>query len=151
MPFIDSTRSLGTWTNYTPTWAQDSGVQPVLGNGLFPEARYIFIGSTLVDVQIRLYGGSTTTWGNNVHPYSFSLPFQAANMTQHLAMCCTYIDVDGGPNGSYHFGGRIEANGTVIRPLFRDSIGLRQGFPVVQAQDDSLCLYFSYCTAPRLF
>jgi hypothetical protein len=62
----------GAWTPYTPSWTS-SGTAPSVGAGTLTGS-YSKTGRT-VTVEIRMYGGSGTSFGTGV--YSFSLPFAA--------------------------------------------------------------------------
>lgn len=59
---------------YTPTWTQDSGVQPSLGDGTLV-GRYARSGAVCF-VTFNFTAGSTTTFGNSASGYRFSLPFR---------------------------------------------------------------------------
>lgn len=68
------------WKTYTPTWTENT-VNPVIGNGSIT-GRYYKIGRT-VHYNIRIVGGTTTTWGSGsaagVPGYRFGLPFTAVS------------------------------------------------------------------------
>lgn len=61
---------IGTWTDYTPTWA-GSGAAPAIGNGSLT-GRYKELDGTTLAVHVRLLWGSTTTAGST--GWTFSLP-----------------------------------------------------------------------------
>lgn len=60
------------WTAYTPTWAQQSGTGPTLGNGVI-SGKYRRVGQ-VGDVWLSLVMGSTTTYGDGANYWTFSLP-----------------------------------------------------------------------------
>lgn len=81
-PFQPNTA--GTWVSYTPSWSENSGTQPSLGNGTltglyFQLAKYVV-------ARIVLNAGTTTTYGNSGGVWQFSLPVTAAAASVSFGM-----------------------------------------------------------------
>jgi len=66
------------WISYSPVWST-SGTQPVIGNGALI-GRYLTIGP-LCFVRIRLYVGTTTTFGTGAFQFSVPLTMNQAGGT----------------------------------------------------------------------
>jgi hypothetical protein len=71
---IDSLTAPG-WTSYTPSWGS-SGTAPAIGNGTLSGRYRRAANSDLVEVEIKLVFGSTTTVGTGL--YNWGLPVNAA-------------------------------------------------------------------------
>lgn len=78
------------WTSYNVTWTS-TGTTPAIGNGTLAGRYRQPINGDLVIAEVRLVGGSTTTWGTGV--FFFSLPVAASSAT-----------VGGGAGFLLHFG-----------------------------------------------
>lgn len=102
-------------TAYTPTWTA-SGTAPAIGNGSLT-GRYVKIGK-LVEAEIALTGGTTTTWGTG--EWNLSLPFVA--VTGYVFIGSIYsLDA-----GTAHHTGVCLANGAGIF-CFPDNAGSGYG------------------------
>jgi hypothetical protein len=145
----DSTTATGLkyssdWTSYTPTWNSYSGAAPSLGNGTIT-AQWLQVGK-VVTVQIRLIGGSTTTWGGG--GWYFSLPKNAKvfNSQPTGAMGSGYAE-DAGVSG--YVIPHIRIGGAADRfEIFTTGWGLYQyNSPFTWANGDFFQIQFSYGVA----
>jgi hypothetical protein len=145
----DSTAATGLkyssdWTSYTPTWNSYSGAAPSLGNGTIT-AQWLQVGK-IVTVQIRLIGGSTTTWGGG--GWYFSLPKNAKvfNSQPTGAMGSGYAE-DAGVSG--YVIPHIRIGGAADRfEIFTTGWGLYQyNSPFTWANGDFFQIQFSYGVA----
>lgn len=76
-------------TTYTPSWTATSGTAPAIGNGSIGGS-WARIGERCA-VDIKLTGGSTTTWGSAGY-WNFSVPYTASRDT--MGSC--YIEDNSG-------------------------------------------------------
>lgn len=79
---------------YSPSWAQPSGTQPAIGNGSLT-GLWTQIGS-LVTVQIKWTAGGTTTYGNNLTAYRFSVPVACGSLVASQFGVAYITDVSAG-------------------------------------------------------
>lgn len=104
----DITLSGGVWSTYAVTWTATGGGNSV-GNGSLV-GRYRKLGKE-VTLQIMLTFGSTSNPGSG--QYSFSLPFQAANLGIDTIGHAQYL-------GASRYAGQVvvSANATTTSPFF---------------------------------
>jgi hypothetical protein len=127
-------------SDYSATWTQPSGTQPVLGNGTMV-AREIRAGRQC-SIQIELIFGSTTTFGNNTQPYQISIPYLANNaMTQNLVACAEIKCA-----GVYYTAGvQLASLSEKVGIVYHDTT-VRNSNPGVWVSGDYIKLNFSYLT-----
>lgn len=124
---------------YTPTWTQASGTQPVLNNGTL--TGFFNRNGYTAKVHIELTMGSTTTYGNNLTAYRFSLPYRG-----HLSYDQKHIPVeifDFSSNTTYTVWGEIGQNTDVIT-LGLNGQSVRDGFPFTWGTGDKITMNFEY-------
>lgn len=127
----DQTRS------YNPVWNQSSGTQPAIGNGTIT-AVYKRNGS-VCEVYIEVEFGSTTTYGNNLTAWQFSLPFNAAQVINQRG-----IAVHGQAGATdYTFFGTIAGNTNIISLGYQGQ-SVRLGYPAAWATGNRIAMKFSY-------
>ena len=106
------------WSDYTPTW---TGGSPAIGNGTLT-GRYLRMGAKTVFVNIKLTGGSGTTWGASA--WSFSLPVSNA-----LVGLFTVFAFDAAPSATVYPGMAYIGSGTTLVPIV--SAGTAAGTGVI--------------------
>ncbi|MEV4438978.1 hypothetical protein AB0K09_08165 [Streptomyces sp. NPDC049577] len=121
------------WTDYTPVWRSENGVQPVIGNGTLAGSS-TKIGTT-VHVRIYLKIGSTTnlTAQDPNANWSFSLPYPpsaTAWKTDGRFMNALGYDSSTSPRMWSGTGLLATTNGGVVRSI-QDSVGSTDGKPAI--------------------
>jgi hypothetical protein len=66
------TTAIGEWIAYTPSWTNEDGGTPSVGDGTLT-GKYMKVGAT-VWVSVKLHIGSTTTYGTEGGAWVFGLP-----------------------------------------------------------------------------
>lgn len=87
---IDSLTAPG-WTTYTPSWGS-SGTAPAIGNGTLAGRYRRAANSDLVEVEIRLTFGTTTTAGTGLYNWGLPVNAAAAAVTQIEVGSCQVTD-----------------------------------------------------------
>jgi len=122
---------------YTPSWSQDIGDQPSIGNGEL-SGSYCRNGNTCT-VTIRMVAGSTTTFGNDQAGYRFSLPLNAHQWINHRG-----IPIELLYNGTtYNCWGSIGSNEKTIYVGINGQ-GVRLDFPVTLGSGATINMTFTY-------
>jgi hypothetical protein len=126
---------------FTPTWSS-SPTAPALGNGVLAGS-YVKIGQ-FVYVAITLVMGNTTTFGG-ANPWSFTLPFTAANVSTNFMGCGQAFDSSAG--AYYAFMSPLAAAGNAIS-MYLTTAGTTGGFnstgPFAWATSDTINLSIAY-------
>lgn len=128
-----------TGGQYVPTWTQDSGAQPAIGNGTLL-CEYSRNGKVCT-VNFRLVIGSTTTTGNSGPGYQFSLPFTATPDINQRGMFGNVYDTSAETDFVCNI--TIPSN-TTIFTVGRNGGGIRDGVPIVWAEGDTVDAQFTY-------
>lgn len=124
---------------FSPTWSQNSGPQPAIGNGSLT-GKYTREGF-LVKFEMTLTVGSTTTFGNSAGPYLFSLPIGGTqNSTQNFLAGWAF---DASASNDYQVKGQIAAGANALT-LSRNGSGVRDGFPFSWASGDTINVSITY-------
>lgn len=123
LEFINSL--LGPYDEYTPVWTRGVGT-PAIGNG-YVNGYYKLLG-TMVDLDIVLVGGTTTTSGTS-GAFSLSLPYPAApkpgsSNSRRVVGPAYFFD-----SGVLHRRGicYVDENQSVLQALFEESAGSTWG------------------------
>lgn len=80
---INQISAMGTWIDYSCSWAANGTLQPALGNGTLV-SRYTRLGKVCV-LRIGLTWGASTTGGKGY--WTFTVPFAANSLTEQYIPC----------------------------------------------------------------
>ncbi len=135
-----SGNSIGTWTNWTPTWTS-TGTNPAIGNG-FIGGSYTRVGKLIV-ADAYIFAGSTTTYGTGV--YVVSLPVTGVTNSS-LTGSVSFLDASAG-YVAYH-GTSIFNSTTAIEFRIGNGLGLwSPTVPVTMANGDQVRFTIIYQAA----
>lgn len=124
---------------FSPTWSQNSGPQPAIGNGSLT-GKYTREGF-LVKFEMTLKVGSTTTFGNSAGAYIFSLPLGGTqNSTQNFLAGWAF---DASASTDFQVNGQIAAGANALT-LSRNGATVRDGFPFSWAVGDTINVSICY-------
>ncbi len=108
---VDSNRAPG-WTSYTPTWTASTS-NPVIGNGSISGRYRRALNSDLVQFQLRILMGGSTTYGTGIYRVTYpSSPAPSATALNFLAP--TGYAYDSSSGGTYTIVGKSESTYMVI-------------------------------------